>query len=427
MFAPYRRALAAPGALAFTLSGLLARLAFTMNGVAVLVLVADRRGSYALAGAVCAAGVVAAAAGMPLLGRLVDRYGQARVTVPAVLARIAPVLALAACARGGAPDWTLFVCWAAAATTPNLGGMARARWAHLHRADETARHRANALEQALDELCFMAGPVLAMLLSTALTPEVALLAANGLGTVGALLFAARRDTEPPVGPPATGTTAPLRSAGLRVLVLTFLATGVLFGSLEVTTVAYTDALGHRPVAGVLLALVAAGSCLSGLLYGLRPARRSPAARFLAGVAAMAVLLLLPPAAVHAGAGLPGLAVALLAAGCGTAPTMVSGMTLIQELLPPRQLNEGMALAVSGILAGISAGAALGGAIAERAGPGAGYLVPAAAALLALLTATAGRRRLARPVRPVHLVPPARPTADGAAPADQPRRAVGAAR
>ncbi|MER8185704.1 MFS transporter [Kitasatospora sp. NPDC094015] len=420
MFAPYRHVLAAPGALAFTLSGLLARLAFTMNGVAVLVLVADRRGSYALAGAVCAAGVVAAAAGMPLLGRLVDRYGQARVTVPTVLVRIVPVLALAACAGGPAPAWTLFACWAAAATTPNLGGMARARWAHLHRFDPTARHRANALEQALDELCFMAGPVLAMLLSTAFSPEAALLAANALGTAGALLFAARRATEPPVGPPATGAPTPLRSAALRVLVLTFLATGVLFGSLEVTTVAYTDALGHRPVAGALLALVAAGSCLSGLLYGLRPARRSPAARFLAGVAAMAVLLLLPPAAVHAGTGLPGLAVALLAAGCGTAPTMVSGMTLIQELLPRHQLNEAMAIAVSGILAGISAGAALGGAVAERTAPGTGYLLPAAAALVALLTATAGRHRLVRPARAAAPAPP-----EGAA--GNSRAAVGSAR
>uniref|UniRef100_UPI00068E261E MFS transporter n=1 Tax=Kitasatospora sp. MBT63 TaxID=1444768 RepID=UPI00068E261E len=318
MFSPYRRVLAAPGALAFTLSGLVARLFFTMNGVATLVLVADRRGSYALAGGVVAAGVVAGAVGMPLLGRLVDRYGQARVTVPATLVRLAPLAALVACVRGGAPDWTLLVCSAAGAGAPNFGGMARARWAHLYRDDAVARHHANSLEQALDELCFMAGPVLAMLLSTAVAPEAALLASGVLGTAGALLFAARRATEPPVRPVPPGTRAPLRSAGLRVLVLAFLATGVVFGSLEVTTVAYTDALGRRSLAGVLLALVAAGSCVSGLLYGLRPPRRPPAARLTAGIGAMAVLLLLPLAAGLAGAGPVTLAAALLAAGCGTA-------------------------------------------------------------------------------------------------------------
>ncbi|MFJ1704540.1 MFS transporter [Kitasatospora sp. NPDC088346] len=396
MFAPYRRVLSAPGSLAFTLAGLLARLAGGMTGVATLVLIADRRGSYALAGAVSATGVIASAVGMPLLGRLVDRHGQARVAVPAALAGVAPLLGLVLCARTGAPDWTLFVCWAAAATAPNVGGMARARWAHLYRDDETARHRANSLEQALDELCFMTGPVLAMLLSTGIAPEAGLLTAGALGTGGVLLFAAQRSTEPPVRPAPAGGRTPLRSAGLRVLVLTFLATGVVFGSLEVTTVAYTDALGRKPLAGVLLALVAAGSCACGLAFGLVRPRRPAAARLLAGVAAMAGLLLLPAAAALTGAGLAVLAVALLAAGCGTAPTMVSGMTLVQELLPRRRINEGMAVAVSGILVGISLGAALGGAVAERTAPGTGYWVPVTGAALALLTATAGRRRLHRP-------------------------------
>lgn len=73
--------------------------------------------------------------------------------------------------------------------------------------------------------------------------------------------------------------------------------------------------------------------------------------------------------------------------------MVTGMTLVQDLLPPRQLNEGMAVAVSGIVIGISAGSSLAGLVAEHAGPGAGYRLPAAAAALALLIALAGRRHL----------------------------------
>lgn len=399
LLASYRRLFAAPGAAAFTLAGLLGRLALSMTGVSLVVLIAERRGSYGLAGTVAAAGLATGAIGMPLIGRLVDRHGQARVAVPAALYNAVPLLGLVLCVRLGAPDWTLYACWAACAAAPNLGGMARARWAHLHRDDPAARHVANSLEQALDELCFMAGPVLGMLLCTTVAPEAGLLTAGTLGTAGTLLFAAQRRTEPPLAagsPAAPRHGSPLRAPGLRVLVLTFLATGAVFGSTEITTVAYADALGHKPVAGGLLALVAAGSCVAGLLFGLLAPRSAPGVRFLRGIATMAALLLLPLAAGLGGAGFGLLGLALFAAGTGTAPTMVTGMTLVQELLPQRQLNEGMAVAVSGIVIGISAGAAIAGTVAEHAPPGTGYALPAAAAGLALLVALAGRRHLARP-------------------------------
>ncbi|MFJ9946760.1 MFS transporter [Kitasatospora sp. NPDC091207] len=401
MLASYRRLFAPPGTVAFTLAGLLGRLTMSMTGVALVVLLSERRGSYALAGTVAAAGLVTGAIGMPLMGRLVDRYGQARVAVPATVYNAVPLLGLLLCVRLGAPDWTLYACWAACAAAPNLGGMARARWAHLYRDDPAARHLANSFEQSLDELCFMAGPVLAMVLCTAVAPEAGLLAAGVFGSAGALLFAAQRRTEPPLADrtPDRRHGSPLRIPGLRVLLLTFLATGVVFGSTELTTVAYADALGHKPLAGALLALVAAGSCAAGLVFGLLRPRRAPGARFLSGVTAMALLLLLPLAAGLGGAGLALLGVALFAAGTGTAPTMVTGMTLVQELLPRRQLNEGMAVAVSGIVIGISAGAALAGAVAEHAAPGTGYWLPAGAAALALLIALAGRRHLRAPTAP----------------------------
>jgi MFS family permease len=396
VFTPYRSLLATPGALAFTLAGLLARIGGSMSGVATVVLIADRRGSYALAGAVAAAGVISAAVLMPLIGRLIDRHGQARVAVPATLLSGVPLAGLLLGTRYGAPAWALIACSAAGSTVPNLGGMARARWAHLYRDDDRARHRASALEQALDELCFLTGPVLAMLLCTGVLPEAGRLVGGVACTLGVVLFAAQRSTEPPTEPAAArpaGRRGALRSTGLGVLAPAFVATGAVFGSLEVATIAYADALGHKPLAGLLLALVAAGSCVSGLALGLRQPRRPPAARLLAGMAAMAGLMLLPLAGGLGGCGLGVLAIALLAAGSGTAPTMVSGMTLLQGLVPDSRLNEAMAVAVSALLAGISAGSALGGAVAEHFAPGTGFLVPAGAAALALLIAAAGFRRL----------------------------------
>ncbi|MFD0164663.1 MFS transporter [Streptomyces decoyicus] len=414
VLAPYRRIFAVPGTRAFTAANLLARLPMGMLSVSAVLMIAGSRGSYALAGAVTATGLAATALVGPWTARMVDRHGQARVAVPATALAVLGSLSLLLCVRHGAPDWALFASYTATATTPNTGGMSRARWAHLFRDDPAARHTANSFEQAADELCFMLGPVLATLLCTTLFPEAGTAVAAALLLTGVLLFAAQRRTEPPVAPaPATGRPrSPLRLPELPPLLVTFLATGAVFGSLEVVTIAFADGHGIRTAAGGLLALQAAGSCAAGLLYGLlRPATAAPSGssrawgtsgrRFLGCTAAMAALMLLPLLAAATGSP-AALAVALLLAGMATAPTMVTGMGLVQSLTPPGRLNEGMTLAVTALLGGIAAGSAGGGwAVDHLAGAGAAYGVPAAAAALALaVTLLTARRRPNRPAAPV---------------------------
>ncbi|WP_461030312.1 MFS transporter, partial [Streptomyces sparsus] len=368
-FAPYAALFRRPGARAFSAGSVLARLPMGMFGVSAVLMISETRGSYALAGAVTATGLAATALLAPLVARLVDRHGQARVAVPAVLLAVAAHLLLVLCVSTGAPTWTLFACSAAAATGPNTGGMARARWAHLYAGDApdavAARHTANAFEQAADELCFMAGPVLAAFLCVGLFPTAGTLTAAALLLVGTLWFAAQRRTEPPVSPrEADGGRSPARISGMPALLATFLCTGAVFGSMEVVTIAFADGLGLRSAAGVLLALQAGGSCAAGLGFGLLRHRGPAHRRFVTCVAAMAALMLLPALAA-AGGSLLLLAPALLLAGMATAPTMVTAMTLVQRYVPRARLNEGMTLAVTALLAGIAAGAAVGGWTAER--------------------------------------------------------------
>ncbi|WMX46762.1 MFS transporter [Streptomyces roseicoloratus] len=193
----YLRLFSLPGARAFTVGNLIARLPAGMFGVSAVVMIAGTYGSYALAGAVGAAGLAAGALAAPWIARLVDRHGQARVAVPATVWAVLGQLALLLCAHAQAPAWTLFAAAVLGATAPNTGGMSRARWAHLLKDDPGALHTANAFEQAADELCFMLGPVLAALLCSALFPEAGTLAAAVLFLSGMLLFAAQRATEPP--------------------------------------------------------------------------------------------------------------------------------------------------------------------------------------------------------------------------------------
>ncbi|MDT9681306.1 MFS transporter [Streptomyces sp. TRM76323] len=395
---PYVRLFAVPGARAFTAGNLIARVPMGMFTVSAVIMIAGSRGSYALAGAVTATGLAATAVVAPFTARLIDRYGQARVAVPATVLAVLGSLALLLCVRYGAPDWTLFAAYAATATTPNIGGMSRARWAHLYRDDPRAAHTANAFEQAVDELCFMTGPVLAAFLCAALFPEAGTLIGAVLLLAGMLLFTAQRATEPPVAPRAAGRRArsPLRTPGMPALLAVFLATGAIFGSMEIVTLAFVDG----PEAGPVMALQAFGSFLAGLAYGSARPAPDVRRRLLVCLAAMTALMSLPLLASGTGSLLV-LAGALLLAGMATAPTMVTGMSLVQRLTPPGQLNEGMTLAVTALLGGISAGAATGGWLVERAGAGTAYALPVAAGALALGLAAAGVRPRGLPHAPRH--------------------------
>ena len=379
---PYRRLFEIPGARAFTAGNLLARLPMGMFSVSAVMMIAGARGSYALAGAVTATGLAATGLVAPWTARLVDRHGQARTALPATVIAALGSLSLLLCVRHDAPDWTLFASYAATATTPNTGGMSRARWAHLLAGDAKALHTANSFEQAADELCFMLGPVLAAFLCGTFFPEAGTLVGAVLLLTGTVLFTTRRATEPPVRAHIPGK-APLRAPGIPPLLAVCLAMGGVFGATEVVTLAFADAQGRQSAAGIVLALQAAGSCVAGLLYGAVNPAGPAAARLPWSEAAMAALLALPLLAGALTGALPLLAVALLVAGMATAPTMVTTMTMVQQRTPEGRLNEGMTLAVTGLLGGIACGSAIGGWTTEHLSPTAGYAVPVTAAAVAL--------------------------------------------
>ncbi|MGW0704929.1 MFS transporter [Streptomyces sp. NPDC002643] len=381
----YKTLFTTPGTIGFTAGGALSRLPMGMFSISAILMISTVYDSYALAGGVVATGLAATALVAPWTARLVDRHGQARVAIPATAIALLGGLALVACVHWRTPPWTLFAAYAATATAPNTGGMVRARWAHLLKDDPEALHTANAFEQAVDELCFMLGPIIAAFLCTALFPEAGTLIGGVICMAGVVLLAAQRATEPP---PTGRTTAksPLRAPGIPSLLITFVATGAVFGSLEVATIAYADAHGRPSAAGVILALQAAGSCAAGLAYGARNPKGPTPRRFRHCLAAMAALMTLPWLTAVTTASLLPLAPALLLAGMATAPTMVTAMTLVQQRTPKGQLNEGMTLAVTGLLAGIAAGSAAGGWTADH-GPGpltTAFALPALAATLAYL-------------------------------------------
>ena len=390
----YRAVLAAPGARSFVAAAFIGRLSLPMLTLGTVVLVHSRTGSYALAGAVTAAAAVAFAAAAPSAGRLADRAGQARVLVASLAVHLAGLAALVAAAVADAPRWALLVAAVpAGAAFPQLPAMVRTRWAGLL-AGDPALQTAYALESVLDEVVYIAGPVLVTILAAHLFPAAGLGGAAVLVTAGTLWFAGLRRTEPPPRPPGRrGGPRAIATPGLRVLAGVFAMTGVIFGALEVAMIAFAAGHGARALAGPLLALSAAGSLLAGLWYGTRDWHAPAHRRFTAALTALAAGTFLFSAA----ATIPQMAAAALAAGCTVSPALIAGFTLTERLLPRAVLTEGFAWLDAATGIGFAAGSAAGGLAADAAGARTAFMVAAAAALLAAAIATLGRRWLSRPV------------------------------
>jgi len=393
----YRQIFAAPGSLAFSSSGLIARLPISMTGIGIVTMLSQLRGSYGVAGAVAAALALSAAVLGPQVSRLVDRYGQRRVALPSMAATVVAATALLLCARYGAPDWTLFVCAAGMGLMPSTGSMVRARWTYLYSGEPPKLHTAYSFEAVVDEVCFIVGPILSIGLATAVIPEAGVLLAGLFLAVGVLLFTAQRRTEPPVHPAARHTEgSALSSAGLQVLVATFVATGAIFGSVEVVTVAFAEDQGHKAAASLVLAVYALGSCLAGAVFGTLKLGGSMAWRFLGGATAMVVGMVPLVAAgqlLHGTAALLGIGGALFLAGLAISPTLITAMALVERLVPAAQLNEGMTWTHTGLALGVALGSSGAGWVVDAAGSAAGYWVPLGSAVFGALVAYAGLPRL----------------------------------
>lgn len=386
MLTSYRRVLAEPGTLQFSVTGLVARLPISMVGLGIVLLVQAGTGSYGVAGAVSAAYMVANAVLAILQGRLVDRLGQARVLSTASLVFGVGMVLLVWSVQAG---WPIAATYAAAAAAggslPQIGSCVRARWSYVLEAPADVQ-TAYALEAVADEAVFIAGPIAVTLLATSVHPVAGLAVAVVAGVGGSLAFARQRATEPPPHPHdhSVGPRPPLPWRTLAPLGVVSAALGVLFGAAEVTTVAFADEQGHRAWAGGLLALWALGSLTSGVVTGAIAWRRGPTVRVRWGSFAMAATMA-PLALIDS---VPVMGLALLVGGVAIAPTLVATLSLTERTMPAGRLTEGMAIMQTGLVAGVAPGATASGFVIDHQGASAAYLVCLVAGLVAAASALA---------------------------------------
>src|SRR6266516_1170891 len=342
-------------------------------------------GKYGVAGTVSAVGSLGYAFSSPRVARAVDSYGQRRVLLPLLTVFTVATALLIVTVELKLPTWAFFVPGAVAGSAmPSLGAMVRARWSVLLTGSPRL-HAAFSFESVADELCFIIGPAAVTLLATEVFPASGVGVAAVLCLLGTLWFAAERGTEPVVVRPERSASRAGRRAGrvrgapapgLIVLAPVYVLLGAMFVSIDLSTVAFAQHFGHKPLAGFILGTYALGSATGGIVYGTRHWRAPLEKRF----ALTLTLTVLGVATFWAQPNLISL-------------TLIAGFSLLEAQAKPGRRTEAMSWLSSGISVGVAGGASVVGFVIDAHGPRFGYGVAALCGAASAATCLAGLRRL----------------------------------
>ncbi|MFF1488118.1 MFS transporter [Streptomyces sp. NPDC058319] len=390
-FAGYLEILGARHAARLLAGTLVGRLPNATAAIAIVLFVRAEGGSYSLAGALAAVYGVANAVGQPVLGRLVDLYGQPRVQLPAALAAGA-AMTVFACTGTEPPALAWAAVAAAGLFTPPLEGGLRALWPAVLRREEQL-HTAYAMDAVAQEVMFTVGPLLVTLCVSLWSAQAALVLLNAVGVLGALSVV--------LSPPSRAwRSAPreahwlgaLRSPGLLVLLGAFLFVGIALGSITVAAVPYADAHGGDAVYGWLMAALGLGALAGGAVYGTREWPGAPERRLRVLVALLAVCyvpLTLMPGAVA-------MVLLTVVSGVFLAPCIACAFIIVDRHAPRGTVTEAFSWLVTTFTVGASVGTGVAGPVVQAGGALGGFALPAAAGAVSLLVLLATGPVLAPP-------------------------------
>jgi MFS family permease len=375
----YRRLFAVPGSSRLAAADLCARLPQGMMSLTVL-LVAAQHASMRVAGLALAGCTLGLAITAPVRGRLADRYGVTRVARLCCAGYVPATLGLLAAALARQPPLVLIaLATATGCVMPPLSPGLRRLWS-VH-APARLVQTAFALDAALFDLAYIAGPVIATSLAVGIAPAAAAVVMLALTGAAVVVIGTRFPREAAGTAGRTIGWGPLRSAALRRLLLMAALTNVALTATEVSLTASMRLHNTLWAIGPLLAELSVGSILGSLLLGTRaPAsstrRRLP--RFLAGYTVGLAAL------TAAALALPLLAVATPLAGLCLGPVLATLFTAVASAVPSDNGTEAQAWLNSIMNGGAAGGAALAGLCASQ--PIVGLALATAAAALAALTA-----------------------------------------
>ena len=411
-----RRLRGQPGYVRFVSAATLARVSDEMFGVGVVLLVLDRTGNEALAGAVVAAVTLPSLVTGPLLGAWLDLTGRRRILMVTDQIVIASVVLGLVALVGHAPVWAiLLLVLPAGVTYPLSFGGFTSMIPSLVPGELLPS--ANALETTSFNSALVVGPALAGTLSAAIDPAAPLVveAALALGALVLIVRIPSLDSHP--GRADGRTLLGIAAEGLRQIVSVPALRGVTaaaslgLGGLGLLTVAFplfaVDHLGvEKSASGYMWAAFAVGSTFGALTLVRLQRRFAPERIVLAGYALFGLLMLTWPLA----GSLPVFLALIALAAMVDGPALAAQFAVRQQYVPPSLYGQVFTTAVGLKVGCLALGAAASGALVESIGSAE---VLALAATMQLLGAAVGIT-LARL--------PGRPDPDAAAPRASARRA-----
>ena len=378
MLAKYRVILTLPGASSFVLAGLIARFPISMYGLGAVLLVQSRTGSYFKAGVVSAAFAIAAAVGGPITSRFADRLGQNRL-IPLLLSiHVSTLLVTIFLIIQNANIFVIvLVGIISGATVPTVGPFVRARWKKAAK-NSSQQNTAFAMESVVDEIIFIFGPPLVTILCVVVYDALGLLLAAVLVAIGGIWLSSQKSTQPEIHVVGQDRgKAAIRYPGIISIFLVYVLLGAVFGAAEVIAVAFSREKGSPELAGALIAAWSIGSLAAGITMGAIHFKNKLSNRFLITTFFFALSLIPLPFI----STLPALFVTLLISGLAISPVLISGYTLIGQLVPQNRLTEGFAWANTGAGLGIALASAISGWVIDNSGAQVAFWVVTAAGLL----------------------------------------------
>ncbi|MGZ8209257.1 MAG: MFS transporter [Burkholderiales bacterium] len=384
----YRALFAVPHVRSTLGASVVGRMPIGIAGLAILLFVQGRSNSFVEAGTASALYVLGLGVVAPFLGRLIDRLGPARVLFTCGFLYPAALIALAWLVLHSAhPAFVGAAALFAGASLPPVTACMRALYSRLV-SDPSLLHTAYSVDSAVVEAVFILGPAFVAACVAVGHPEGAVLLAAFSAAIGSQTFARAQAVRAWSGTIARGHQSWFGVLAYSRLLVVFGVTllySIAFGLFEVAVTAHAAAKGSPAAAGIALALASLGSGAAALVYGSRRWRAPLTRQLILALCAMAagIALLVPIDRLGV------YAVACIASGVPMATVIATQSSLIAHFAPRERLAESFTWGSTCLLTGISAGIALGGAMAEGLAAYwqlvAAVAATAAAALLAAAT------------------------------------------
>ncbi|MBW3089003.1 MFS transporter [Bifidobacterium sp. 82T24] len=415
VFGGYAELLRLPHTARYAVGSVIACMPFPMVGMTITISVQTYYGSYGLAGALTAVQAIALAILTPLLGRLVDKFGQRQVSIPTIIIWIVAAIALVTCITHRVPSWILYCITPFLACIPPWGAMSRARWTHQLRGDSEKINRALSLSGVFDECMWVIGNPLASILAV-ISGVLAFSFTGVCVVVGALMFLTELTTEPPSqtqlareagltrreyrereaakavlvqGGDAAKAKDSIWGPGLLAVCVTWFGLGAFQSATAISIIAFAKEQDMAQFTGFVFACFSFSSLCGALVYGAKNWSIPLWKRFYFCLAVVNIGISCFVLANH----LWVIMIIYLLCGVCQAPTWINGNQIMLHLVPPSRFTEGVAWMAAMNSIGASFGSAVAGQFIDRYGSHGGFMTVTVLALASLAIAFVGFRQI----------------------------------